>query len=139
MFVGTYYNKLEAKGRFTLPKAFRQDNQDWVLTTGLDGCLFLFAEAEFAREAEKLEQLSYYKADHRALVRHLAGNASQQSTDQLGRLSLPEALKGYAGIDKNIVVVGSLSRIEIWDQTRYHELLDKLNRNVEIAAENVNA
>ena len=72
-------------------------------------------------------------------MRHLAGNASQQNTDQLGRLSLPEALKEYAGIDKDIVVVGSLSRIEIWDQTRYHQLLDKLNKNVETAAENVEA
>lgn len=136
MFVGTYYNKLEAKGRFTLPKAFRQDNQDWVLTSGLDGCLFIFKASEFAQEAEKLSQLSYYQADHRALIRHLANQASPQETDQLGRLLLPEALKEYAGISKNIVIVGSLSRIEVWDQERYHQLLDKLKENIEEAAEN---
>ena len=137
MFVGTYYNKLEAKGRLTLPKAFRQDTTDWILTSGLDGCLFIFREQEFAQEAKKLEQLSYYQADHRALIRHLAGNASQQSLDQLGRLLLPEALKEYAGISKNIVIVGSLSRIEVWDLDRYHQLLDKLNSSVEASAEKV--
>ncbi len=137
MFVGTYYNKLEAKGRFTLPKAFRQDTTDWILTSGLDGCLFIFRQQDFAQEAQKLEQLSYYQADHRALIRHLAGNANEQRTDQLGRLLLPEALQSYAGISKNIVIVGALSRIEIWDQERYHQLLDKLNKNIETQAEKV--
>lgn len=137
MFVGTYYNKLEAKGRFTLPKAFRQDTTDWILTAGLDGCLFIFRQQEFVQEAQKLEQLSYYQADHRALIRHLANNASEQTVDQLGRLLIPESLKETAGINKNIVIVGSLSRIEIWDQERYHALLDKLNSSIEVQAEKV--
>lgn len=137
MFVGTYYNKLEAKGRFTLPKAFRQDTTDWILTAGLDGCLFIFRQQEFAQEAQKLEQLSYYQADHRALIRHLANNASEQTVDQLGRLLIPESLKEAAGISKNIVIVGSLSRIEVWDQERYHALTDKLNNSIEAQAEKV--
>ncbi len=136
MFVGTYYNKLEAKGRLTLPKAFRQDTKDWVLTPGLDGCLFIFKASEFALEVQKLSKLSYYKADHRALIRHLANGANEQETDLAGRLLLPASLKEYAGISKEMVVVGSLSRIEVWDRERYHQLLDKLKTQAEKAAEN---
>lgn len=130
MFTGTFYHSLEGKGRFSLPKNFRQTAQDWVLTAGLDGCLFIFEKKQWEIEAEKLQQLSYYQAEHRALIRHLAAHASIQQTDSLGRLSVPADLKQLADLKKNLVIVGVLDRIEVWDTDRYHQLFDKLDNQV---------
>ncbi len=137
MFVGTYYNKLEAKGRFTLPKSFRQDTTNWILTSGLDGCLYIFREQDFAVEAQKLQQLSYYQADHRAVIRHLAGNANAQALDNLGRLLLPENLQQLAQITKELVIIGSLTRIEVWDRDRYHQYLEQTLPQLEEKSENL--
>ena len=137
MLVGTYYHTLEAKGRFSLPKVFRQDTTAWVLTSGLDGCLYVFRQSDFDAQVEKLAQLSYFQAKNRALVRHLAGNASPQITDQLGRLTVPTQLIAYAALKKQIVVVGQLNHLEVWDAERYREMMDRLEQTVEDAAEQV--
>lgn len=138
MYVGTYYHTLESKGRFSLPKAFRQQESDWVLTAGLDGCIFVFAKKQFESEVEKLTKLSYYQADHRAIIRHLASHAQEEKPDGQGRITISPDLQTYAQLKKQIVVVGSLSRIEIWDVDRYHQLFDNLAQTVEISSEKIN-
>lgn len=138
MLVGTYYHSLETKGRFSLPKAFRGETKDWVLTTGLDGCLFAFKAEDFNTEVAKLQKLSYFQADNRAVVRHLVGNACPQSTDNLGRLSIPANLQAAANLSKQIVIVGAITHVEIWDSERYREMMDKLESTVEDRAEMIN-
>lgn len=135
MLVGTYYHSLESKGRFSLPKAFRTESESWVLTSGLDGCLFIFREQDFASEVEKLSRLSYLRSDNRAVVRLIAGNASVQQADNLGRLTIPPHLQKQAGLDKQLVIVGSLNRIEVWDSERYNEMMDELEKSAETRAE----
>ena len=137
MLVGTYYHTLEAKGRFSLPKVFRGETHEWVLTTGLDGCLYAFKAEDFNAEAAKLQSLSYFQAKNRAVVRHLVGNASPQTTDNVGRLTIPTALQAAADLHKQIVVVGALTHLEIWDVDRYHQMMDKLEATVEQQAEQV--
>ena len=137
MLVGTYYHTLESKGRFSLPKAFRNEATDWVLTAGLDGCLFIFKKQDFETEAAKLVQLSYLHSDHRAIIRHFAASACEQQTDSLGRLSIPASLQKLANLKKDLVVVGALTRIEIWDRDRYSELFDKLAQTIEEKSEKI--
>lgn len=137
MFVGTFYHTLESKGRFSLPKSFRGNGANWVLTAGLDGCLFVFESKTFEQEQQKYQQLSYLKADHRAIIRHFAGNASWQEIDSLGRLTISEHLKQYAGLNKQLVIVGALNHLEVWAQERYHQLFDSLTEKVEDISERV--
>ncbi len=137
MYVGTYYHTLESKGRLSLPKSFRQQQSDWVLTAGLDGCIFVFAQKQFESEVAKLTELSYYKADHRAIIRHLASHAQEQKPDAQGRITISPDLQKYAQLKKQVVVVGSLTRIEIWDAERYHQLFDNLAQTVEISSEKI--
>ena len=137
MLVGTYYHTLESKGRFSLPKAFRNEATDWVLTAGLDGCLSIFKQDEFEQEASRLVQLSYLQADHRAIIRHFAANASQQQPDSLGRLTIPAHLQELAGLKKKLVIVGALTHIEIWDEERYRRLFDNLALTIEEKSEKI--
>ena len=144
MFIGTYYHKLEAKGRLSLPKAFRQQTAaphqviaDWVLTPGLDGGLFLFVAADFQMELEKLARLEFNQSDARGFIRLMTNQAAPVSLDKTGRLLIPEHLLQLSQINKETVVVGSLSRLEIWDQTTYHALLDNLNQNATSIADRI--
>jgi MraZ protein len=138
MFVGTFYHTLESKGRFSLPKTFRGNASNWVLTAGLDGCLFIFPESEFHREAEKLASLSYSQADHRALIRHFASHASLQAPDELGRLTLTPDLRQLAGLGKKLVIIGALTRIEVWGLDQYHQFFDNLATTVTQSSEKIN-
>ena len=135
MLIGTFYHSLEAKGRFSLPKAFRDASDAWVITAGLDGCLFVFKKSDFEAQATQLASLSYYKADHRQLIRHFAAHASEQQTDNLGRLSISDDLQKMAKLQKNIVIVGALTHLEVWDQERYHTWLDQQEGSVEESSE----
>ncbi len=138
MFIGSYYHKLEGKGRVSLPKPFRQQTgSDWVITPGLDGGLFIFPYQDFEKEVEKLAKLEFNKADHRNFIRHLTNQAQASSLDKTGRLLIPDSLLQLAKLKKEVVIVGSLSRIEIWDQTAYHQLLDQLNQTAESIAERI--
>jgi MraZ protein len=137
MLVGTYYHTLESKGRFSLPRAFRSESDSWVVTAGLDGCIFIFQPAQWESEAKQLTELSYYQADHRALIRHFAAHASQQQPDNLGRLTLSEDLRRYGELDRQLVIVGALTRIEVWDQAKYERFFDNLAQTVETKSEQV--
>ena len=145
MFIGTYYHKLEAKGRLSLPKAFRQSasdphnivNNDWVITPGLDGGLFLFVATDFQVELQKLAQLEFNQSDARNFIRLMTNQATPVSLDKTGRLLIPEHLLQLAHLAKDAVVVGSLSRLEIWDQTAYHALLDNINQNATSIADRI--
>ena len=103
----------------------------------MDGCIFIFKQQEYDTEAAKLAQLSYYQADHRALVRHFASHASVQTPDSLGRLTLPADLRQLAGITKSIVIVGALTRLEVWDQDRYHQFFDNLAQTIDTQVEQI--
>jgi len=135
MFIGRYYHNLEAAGRISLPKVFRAKTTDWVVTRGLDGGLFGFRAGDFAAEVKKLSQRTFTKKDHRDFIRLMTNDAVEVKPDKLGRVQLPEYLIKLAGLKKNVVIVGSYSRIEIWDQAKYHQYLDKIENQAEKIAE----
>jgi MraZ protein len=117
MFIGTYDHSLDPKGRVILPRKFRDElGQDMVFTKGIERCLYLFPLAEFAAFAAKLRSLPLTERPSRDFVRVFVAGASQETADSQGRVVIPQALRDYAGLTKDVVVVGQLSRIELWDK-----------------------
>jgi MraZ protein len=117
VFIGTYDHSLDPKGRVILPRKFRDElGQDMVFTKGIERCLYLFPLPEFATFADKLRTLPLTERPSRDFVRVFVAGASQESADSQGRVVIPQALREYAGLTKDVVVVGQLSRIELWDK-----------------------
>jgi len=130
MFIGTYYHTLEDKGRVAVPKAFRELlGVGSVITKGLDGCLFIFTEASWKLLTEKLTTLPLGSKTARDFLRLLTYNASPIVFDALGRTHLPENLIHLAGLKKDVVFAGALSRVELWDKQTYHVYVDSLSQS----------
>lgn len=127
MFIGTYYHKLDEKNRVSVPKAFRPELEHGsVITHGLDGCLFIFTADSWSILSDKLQSLPLTSKPARDFLRLLTHNASPVDLDKLGRTRLPESLTKLAGISKDIVFAGSLTRVEVWAKDRYHSYTDSL-------------
>jgi len=137
MFIGKYYFKLEGKGRISLPKEFRQTATDWIVTRGMDGCLFIIPEDQFVTDYQKIINRTFTKKDHRDLGRLLANEAKSVSADNNGRVSIPGHLIEFAKLTGELVIVGSFNRIEVWDRERYHSYLDNLEPQMEEISERI--
>ncbi|HZD67701.1 MAG TPA: division/cell wall cluster transcriptional repressor MraZ [Actinomycetes bacterium] len=120
MFIGSYDHSLDPKGRVILPRKFRDElGQDMVFTKGIELCLYVFPLGEFEAFANKLRSLPLTERPSRDFVRIFVAGASQESADSQGRVVIPQALREYAGLSKDVVIVGQLSRIEIWDREEW--------------------
>jgi MraZ protein len=137
MFIGKFYYKLQSNNRISLPKEFRQVSKDWVVTRGLDGCLFIFEANRFEEELQKLATRSFTKKAHRDLIRIMTNEAKKIQADNNGRVLLPTYLTELADLNKDIVIVGSFNRIEVWDQNRYHQYVEQLENQAEQIAEQI--
>lgn len=127
MFIGRYYHTLEQKGRLAIPKEFRSKlSSGGVVTMGLDGCLFLFPKSSWQKLSDKLASLPLTSKPARIFTRLLVQQAASVDLDPQGRTLLPLHLREIASLSKKIVVAGALTRVEIWDQNRYHQHLKKL-------------
>lgn len=127
-FIGTYYHTLEEKNRVSVPKNFRSDLPPGsIITHGLDGCLFIFTAESWAKLSDKLASLPMTSQPARDFLRLLTYHATPLDTDKLGRTHLPENLIKLAGIGRDVVFAGALTRVEIWDKTRYHAYVDGLS------------
>jgi len=135
MFIGRYYHRLEEKGRVSLPKAFRAQETTWVITRGLDGGLFLFTKKEYQQQLQQITASTFTKQSNRDFIRLLANDAKEVTADAQGRVQLPEYLIDFAHLKKEVVVVGSYTWIELWDQSRYHAYLEKVEPQAEQIAE----
>ena len=124
VFIGTYDHSLDPKGRVILPRKFRDElGQDMVFTKGIERCLYVFPLAEFQAFADKLRSLPLTERPSRDFVRVFVAGASQESTDGQGRVVIPQPLRDYASLTKDVVVVGQLSRIEIWDRGEWERYM----------------
>ncbi len=122
MFLGEYTHSLDEKGRLTLPARWREQlGLSVVITRGLDQCLFVFPADKFESIAREIDQLGFSKSDARALSRHLFAKATDVEPDKQGRIILTPALREFAGIENEAVIVGVNNRIEIWNPHRYTE------------------
>ena len=122
MFIGAYDHSLDPKGRVILPRKFRDElGQDMVFTKGIERCLYVFPLAEFEAFAVKLRTLPLTERPSRDFVRVFVAGASQESADSQGRVVIPQALREYAGLAKDVVLLGQIRRVEIWDKTEWEQ------------------
>lgn len=119
MFMGTYEHGLDAKGRVIVPAKLREGlGESFVVTLGLDGCLFAYPMEEWEGFIDKLKELPGNK-EGRKLQRHFMANAAMCEVDKQGRALIPAKLREAAGLTKDIIFVGVLSKIEIWSKDVY--------------------
>lgn len=131
MFTGRYYHTIETKGRLAIPQSFREELiSGGVVTWGMDGCLFLFPSSYWQKFSEKLASLSLTNQAARNLTRLLVQSAVDLNLDAQGRTLIPEHLRLQANLKKQVVVAGSLTRIEIWDRDLYHQHLDLIAQTI---------
>ena len=126
MLLGTYTPKLDDKGRVILPAKFRTDLGDGVVVTrGQERCLYVFPVSEFGRLAEQLRQAPVTSKQARDYLRVFLSGASDEAVDKQGRVTLPPALRTYAGLDREVAVIGAGQRIEIWDLAAWETYLNE--------------
>lgn len=117
MFIGEYQHTLDVKGRMFVPSKFRDELGDtFIVTLGLDNCLFVFPQEEFDRLKAKLDAVSITNKDARRFARFFFARACECEMDKQGRIMLPNNLREYAGLTKDVTVVGVSNRVELWNK-----------------------
>lgn len=120
MYMGEYNHTIDAKGRLIIPSKFREALGDrFVVTKGLDGCLFVYDNAEWTAFEEKLKTLPLMNRESRKFVRFFLAGAAEAEVDRQGRILIPAVLREHAGLEKDVVFAGVGARIEIWSKDRW--------------------
>ena len=136
MFIGEYTYSIDTKKRLAIPAKFRELlGKKAVITRGLDNCLFIYPSREWEILAQKLSQLPLSQADARGFARLMLTGAMEVVLDNLGRILVPDFLKGYAQLKKKVVIAGVYNRIEIWDAKLWQEYKHKTEKEVGDIAE----
>ena len=122
MFMGEYNHTIDAKGRLIIPAKFREAlGEEFILTKGLDGCLSIYPMDEWKSFEEKLKALPLTDKNARAFLRFFVAGATSCELDRQGRILVPSTLREFAGLEKEVVLTGSLTRIEIWSKEKWLE------------------
>lgn len=122
MFIGEYQHTLDAKGRMFIPAKFRDElGEKFIVTLGLDNCLFVFSSDEFNKLKEKQDSLSIANKDARNFARFFFAGACECEPDKQGRINLPQRLLSYAHLEKDVTIVGVSNRIELWSTDKWNE------------------
>ena len=120
--MGEYNHTIDTKGRLIVPSKFREAlGDDVVVTKGLDGCLFVYDNKEWSAFEEKLKALPLMNKESRKFVRFFLAGAANVEVDKQGRILIPSVLREFAELDKDVVLVGVASRIEIWSKKKWEE------------------
>jgi MraZ protein len=140
MFYGEFEHALDRKGRFIIPSKFREALKEhyierFFITRGLDKCLFMFAEDEWRSQEQKFKSMSFTKAEFRRFNRLYFSGASAAAPDKQARILIPGYLKEYAGIKKDVYIIGVSSRIEIWSRENWKSYYSESKDRFEDVAE----
>ncbi|MUN64110.1 division/cell wall cluster transcriptional repressor MraZ [Kocuria sediminis] len=126
MFLGTYSPRLDEKGRLILPAKYREElAEGLVLTRGQERCLYVFSVREFERVHEQLRAAPLSSRQARDYIRVFLSGASDEVPDKQGRVTIPPPLREYAGLDRELAVIGAGTRAEIWDAQAWKEYLNE--------------
>jgi MraZ protein len=138
MLLGTHAPKLDEKGRVILPAKFREElSAGVVLTRGQDRCLYVFSTKEFESVNETIRQAPITSKQARDYLRIFLSGASDEIPDKQGRVTIPPTLRSYAGLGKELVVIGVGARAEIWDSAAWSEYLAKQENSFSEISEEV--
>lgn len=125
MFMGEYRHTVDPKGRLIIPSRFRGSlGAEFVVTRGLDGCLFVYPMDSWEAYVEELRKLPLTDKNARLFTRFIIAGAATCELDRQGRILLPVTLREFAGIDKDVLLAGMLDHIEIWNEERWKENAD---------------
>ncbi|AWE06575.1 cell division/cell wall cluster transcriptional repressor MraZ [Lysinibacillus sp. 2017] len=138
MFMGEFQHSIDVKGRMIVPAKFREPlGETFVLTRGLDQCIFGYPMDEWRKLEEKLKDLPMTKKDARAFARFFFSGATEVEVDKQGRINIPSTLIGYAHLEKECVVLGVSSKIEIWAKEAWNEYFNNSAESFNEIAENL--
>ncbi|PHS36457.1 MAG: cell division/cell wall cluster transcriptional repressor MraZ [Alkaliphilus sp.] len=128
MFIGEYNHSIDVKGRVSVPAKFRETlGSSFIITKGLDNCLFIYPQNEWAVLEKKLKQLPMTNKDARAFVRFFFAGASECELDNQGRIRIPNNLREHAHLEKEAVIIGVATRIEVWSHDEWRDYNDNAN------------
>lgn len=136
MLIGEYKHTIDDKKRLAIPSKLRKElGAKAVITRGLDNCLFVFPSKEWQKLIEKLGSLPIGQKDTRGFSRLMLSGASEVDLDTLGRVLVPDYLKTYAQLKRNVVIAGVYNRLEIWDEARWDTFKNQSEKEVDNIAE----
>lgn len=136
MFMGEFQHNIDEKGRIIIPAKFRELlGTSFVVTRGLDHCLFVYPMEEWSLLEQKLKSLPLMKADARAFSRFFFSGATEVEWDKQGRINLPGNLRQYAKLEKECVIIGVSNRVEIWSKETWSEYYDHSEQSFNEIAE----
>ena len=142
MFIGEYRHTLDDKGRIAIPAKLRYskvgEDEYWVATKGFDRCLFLYPKHEWERIVGKInERLTFTKKEDRSFLRMFISPATEQTVDRQGRIAIPTSLREYAGIQKEVVTLGAVNRIEIWSEENWITYKEENEKSFDVIGEKI--
>jgi len=138
MFMGEYYHTIDAKGRLIIPARFREELGDkFIITKGLDNCLFGYPMNGWIEIEQKLKNLPFTRSDARAFVRFFFSGATECEIDRQGRILVPGNLREYSRLEKEVVIAGVSSRIEIWSKELWDKYCQDISDQYEELAEKI--
>lgn len=136
MFYGEYQHTVDPKGRVIVPAKLREGlGEKFIITKGLDNCLFAYSKDEWKNFEAKLRTLPMTDKDARAFMRFFFAGATECEVDKQGRILVPQNLRDHAGLDKDIYFIGMSSRVEVWDKAKWDEYSSSDNLSADKVAE----
>jgi MraZ protein len=121
MLLGEYNHNVDEKGRVSVPAKFREDlGASFIVTKGLDNCLFIYSKTEWTTFETKLKDLPLTNPNARNFIRFFFSGACECELDKQGRITLPQNLREYAGLTKDVTIIGVSTRVEIWDREKWN-------------------
>jgi MraZ protein len=138
MFIGEYSYSIDIKKRLALPAKFRKElGNKVIITRGFENCLVIYPQIEWKSVMEELRKLPTGRAESRKFSRAILGGAIEVSLDKLGRVLIPDYLKKYADLKKNVIVCGLSNKLEIWDSEKWETYRKKAEQDIDKVAENL--
>ena len=138
MLMGEYHHSIDDKGRLIIPSKLRSELGDnFIVTRGLEGCLFVYPEQEWNNIVEKLKTLPFTKKDARNFSRFFLSGATALEFDKQGRINITSPLIHYADLKKDCVIVGVSDRLEIWSEERWNQFFDENENDLSEIAEHL--
>jgi len=138
MFMGEYHHTIDEKGRLIIPSKFRNDlGEKFILTRGIENCLYVYSESSWEQITHKLESLPFTKKDAREFTRFFLSGATVAEFDSQGRVNITSPQLSYANIIKECVIVGVGNRLEIWSVENWNVFMNSAFKNMSDVAENL--
>lgn len=138
MFIGEYHHSIDDKGRLIIPSKFREElGETFIVTRGIENCLFVYPEEVWKKIVDKLESLPFTKKDARQFIRFFLSGATIAEFDKQGRINITSPLISYANINKECVIIGTGDRLEIWSEESWDDFFNSARNSMSDIAENL--